>query len=311
MQQPIGGTELLRKWLYEFADLSLLEQFNIVSRPDEYKAGARNILWVHDLPADMPFLSVPANRNMFEGIVFVSAWQQTVFFMNLGVQYSESIIIRNAITPIAPSKPDDGVIRLIYHPTPHRGLEILVQGFEELCCRYDNLHLDVFSNFDIYARPELNNSYNHIYERCMANERITYHGTQSNETVRQFLAEADIFSYPCIWRETSCLSAIEAMSAECLIVAPDYAALSETVGQFGIFYPWTNNDRDHINRFVDSMSIAIEAIRDKSMVDRLKKQKTYADMFYSWDTRISEWNKYLLGLLNQQPKLQRGALTWN
>jgi UDP-glucose:(glucosyl)LPS alpha-1,2-glucosyltransferase len=313
MLSPCGGTELAKSWLYAHADKELLAQVNVVSRPDDYKEGEKNILWIHDLPNDMPFLANKRARTMFDGIVFVSSWQQTVFFMNLGVAYSESTVIRNAIRPITVSKERasrDKQIRLIYHPTPHRGLELLVPAFIELCKTYDNLHLDVYSNFDIYARPEANKAYEPVYKTCREHPNIAYHGSQPNDVVRQALSNADIFAYPCIWRETSCISAMEAMSAKCLIVAPDYCALPETIANFGESYSWTEQADQHIARFSAALERAISRIGSVEVEKHLDEQKQYADRYYNWDFRVLEWNRYLAEIV-EAPKKKMSGLTWN
>lgn len=311
MGQPMGGTELTKKWLFEHVDNELLNQVNIVSRPEDMKEDGINVLWVHDLPADMPFLASQAAKNRFAGIVFVSSWQQTVFFMNMNVRYAESTIIRNAIRPIPEeTKVDDGKIRLIYHPTPHRGLEILVPVFDELCAKYPNLHLDVFSNFDIYNRPEANERYEGLYEQCRKHPNISYHGSQSNETVRNALAQAHIFAYPCIWRETSCISAMEAMSAKCLVVAPDYAALPETLANYNLSYPWSEHASEHAASFYEVLDSAIASIFSSEIQHRVSEQKKFADMFYTWDLRKNDWERYLRRVI-QSPVKRRGGLQWN
>lgn len=307
-----GGTELTKKWLYENVDSALLSQVNIVSRPDDFQQGEKNILWVHDLPADMPFMASPKTRNEFSGIVFVSSWQQMVFFMNMGVSYSESTVIRNAINPIKEiNKINDGTIRLVYHPTPHRGLEILVPIFIELCKMYPNLYLDVFSNFDLYDRPQMNDTYEHLYESCRNHPNITYHGTQDNDTVRKALANAHIFAYPCIWRETSCICALEAMSAKCLIVAPDYAALPETVGLFGMSYPWTEDIKQHSKRFSDKLVQAIDSLSSNDILTKLKDAKRYVDSKYDWNTRKHEWEIFLQKVINEPKPKKKAGLQWN
>lgn len=306
-----GGTELTKQWLYEHVDNDLLSKVNIVSRPDDMKDGEKNILWVHDLPADMPFLASPAQKNLFAGIVFVSSWQQTVFFMNTGVMYSESTVIRNAITPIPDhKKPEDGKIRLIYHPTPHRGLEILVPVFIEMCEKYDNLVLDVYSNFDIYDRPEANENFEPLYEACKNHPKINYHGSQPNSVVRDALQSSHIFAYPCIWRETSCISAMEAMSARCLVVAPDYAALPETLANFNLNYSWSEIASEHVERFSSLLEKAIQEISGQEVQKRLDEQKKYADTYYNWSTRASEWERYLSYII-EKPQRKRGGLQWN
>jgi hypothetical protein len=94
------------------------------------------VLWLHDLPWDLEseHLRSPELRTRFDKLVFVSNWQMQMYNSVLGVPYSESAIVRNAIHPIPVdmiNKPTDKV-KLIYHPTPHRGLEILVPVFEQL-----------------------------------------------------------------------------------------------------------------------------------------------------------------------------------
>lgn len=290
----MGGTELQRDWLLGAMPPEYLKRFQIMCRPEEFDAGRNQILWIQDMPLDVPFITDPETRGQFSKIVFVSAWQQMVFFLNANVPFSDGSIIRNAVHPIgAVDKYVDDKIRLIYHPTPHRGLEILVPVFEELSERYPQIHLDVFSNFDIYARSLLNENYEHLYDRCRNHPQITYHGSQPNEIVREYLSRAHIFSYPSIWRETSCMSAMEAMTARCLIVAPDYGALPETLANFHIRYDWTEDKAEHREVFKQKLVEAIELSINKTMEAHLDFQKQYADKFYNKEHRINDWTKLL------------------
>jgi UDP-glucose:(glucosyl)LPS alpha-1,2-glucosyltransferase len=202
----------------------------------------------------------------------------------------------------------DGLTRLIYHPTPHRGLEILVPVFEQVCDEY-NLWLDVYSSFDLYARPEANKPYEPLFERCRDHSRIGYHGSQPHDVVRDAVARADVFTYPSIWRETSCMSAMEAMSAGCMVVAPTYGALAETLGCFAWSYDFTEDTVIHADRFKAALEDAL-AVRDgDDTVERVAMQKAYADRFYSWDRRIDEWVRYLEGVA-VAPPVRRGTVTW-
>ena len=307
-----GGTELSHLALMDRIPDYLKKNIDIVSRPSEVDSAKKTVLWVHDLPAEMTFLENEQIRDKFDGIVFVSSWQQFVFHFNLGVAYSESCVIRNAIVPIPRhDKPDDGKIRLVYHPTPHRGLELLVPTFIELCKDMDYLHLDVFSNFDIYGWSEYNKEYEYLYQQCRDHPNITYHGTQPNDVVRRALQNADIFAYPCIWRETSCIAAMEAMSAGCAIVAPDYAALPETLGNFHIRYDWIEDPVEHCRRFKNKLIYTIENIKSDHMISRLRLQKEYADQFYSWENRIDEWINYLSSIDGEKVKFKnKGSIKW-
>ena len=306
----MGGTELLIEALTSKLDPVLFDNVQIVSRPENIDNSKKQILWVHDLPADMPFIATEYGRKIFNGIVFVSSWQQQLFNFNADVPFHGSTVIKNAIDPIEISeKDDDGIVRLIYHPTPHRGLEILVPVFIELSKKYQNIHLDVFSNFDIYARPELNEKYEDLYDICRSHDKITYHGTQPNSVVREALKRAHIFAYPSIWRETSCLCAMEAMSAKCLTVAPNYGALPETLANFGIIYDFNESQVLHAQVFSYALETAINMIGHENTNDLLNFQKMYADSFYSWNSRLHQWKTYI-EFISNLPKKSGGGLTW-
>jgi len=119
---------------------------------------------------------------------------------------------------------EDNKIRLIYTPTPHRGLEILVPVFEHIVRDMPDIHLDIFSSFNLYGWKERDKAYEKLFERIDAHPQMTNHGTVKNSVVRDYLGKSHIFAYPSIWKETSGITLIEAMSSRNLIVASDLAA---------------------------------------------------------------------------------------
>lgn len=297
MAEPLGGTELQRNWLLSNLPKHITDSVQLICRPDDLDMSKKRVLWVQDMPLDVPFLTDEKSRSLFSKIVFVSAWQQMVFNLNAGVPFSDGVVIKNAVDPIPRTQKSDDVIRLVYHPTPHRGLKILVPVFERLSEKYDNIHLDVFSNFDIYARSHLNAQFETLYERCRQHDKITYHGSQPNSVVRDALAESHIFAYPSIWRETSCMSAMEAMTARCITVAPNYGALPETLANFNVSYDWTEDQGAHERLFEKKLEQAIEMIGKDETEDLLDAQKSYADRFYSKEIRLHQWVEFLSFLI--------------
>jgi len=243
------------------------------------------------------------SRKRFDKLVFVSNYQFNTYNLAMGVPYSESLVLRNAIEPI-PWKPKslDGKIKLIYHTTPHRGLELLVPTFEFLEKHHDNIHLDVYSSFEAYGWPQRDEPYKQLFERIKSNPNMTYHGYQPNDVVRKALQEAHIFAYPSIWQETSCIAAIEAMSAGCAIVCPNYAALPETTANFAFQYQWHEDPQEHVNIFANALSSVIDVVNnnENSFQTRLAVQKNYTDTFYNWDQRAKEWEGLIRGILRQK-----------
>lgn len=297
-----GGTELSLERLHTFVDPELLSKFQIIpSRVREIDPDRKPILWLHDLPNDpeSKHLADPESRKRFAGIVAVSNWQAQLYNIVLGVPLGDMRVIQNGIVPIEPHTKPTGPVRIIYHTTPHRGLQILVPVFEKLCETFDNIELDIFSSFSIYGWNERDEPYLPLFERAKANPKIRYHGAVSNEEVREALKHAHIFAYPSIWPETSCISAIEALSAGCQVVCPNYAALPETCANWAWTYPFHEDMQTHAGIFASHLASAIQLAtqNDAGYVQNLSIQKDYFDHFYDWKRRGKEWEQYLRGLL--------------
>lgn len=295
-----GGTELMNSALYERVDNDLLEQFNIIkSRVREISNDKPNILWLHDLWGDpeAQHLKDSESRLHFARLVFVSNWQLQTYNMGLGVPYHESIVLKNAIDPIPLTKKDDDVIRLIYHTTPHRGLQILVPVMEELAKHHgDKIHLDIYSSFEAYGWKERDEPYLDLFEQAKNHPNMTYHGFQPNDVVRKALQKAHIFAFPSIWQETSCIAAIEAMSAGCEVVCPNLAALPETTAGFAQMYQYSEDMNHHANVFANILHQTILRHRDEENQKKLMFAKNYIDNFYNWDVRAAEWTGLLQAL---------------
>jgi UDP-glucose:(glucosyl)LPS alpha-1,2-glucosyltransferase len=302
-RNAMGGTELMGAALEKYCDPALLSGFQIIrSRVRELDPKRKAVLWLQDLPEDpeSAHLREPHSRARFKKIVMASNWQMQAYNTHLGVPYGECVVLKNAIEPIpaAAIKKPSGKIKLIYHTTPHRGLQILIPVFEKLCEWHADIELDVFSSFALYGWAERDEQYASEIARCKEHPKINYYGTQPNEVVRKALGESHIFAYPSIWRETSCISAMEAMSAGNLVVAPNYAALPETTGGFAVMYQWNEDVNAHAAVFLQQLNDAIIACKSasKPLLDHLNAQKAYADKMYGWARRAAEWSQ-LLGSL--------------
>ncbi|WP_109479568.1 glycosyltransferase family 4 protein [Paraburkholderia sp. C35] len=298
-----GGTELMLQALHARLDPELLQQFQIIpSRVRSLDSERKRILWLHNKPCreESSFLEQAERRAEFAGIVCVSHYQAALYQMIPGVPYSDMIVLQNAIEPFDAYVPRRSErIRLIYHTTPDRGLEILVPVFEFLATRHPDIELDVYSSFSIYDWTERDKPYQALFERCRAHPRIRYHGAQPNAVVRDTLSRSDIFAYPNIEPETSCIAAIEAMSAGCLTVCAAYGGLPETCANFARLYPFSENMQDHAQRFATVLDDAILTVRQRRVEDEYLRtqQVEYFTRFYSWDRRAREWDAYLRSLL--------------
>lgn len=298
-----GGTELMQRRIHSSLDPDLLRHFQIIpSRVRELDEHRKKIYWVHDLPGDNEVQHLKNEGwKKFDKIVFVSHWQQQAYAAQLGVPYSAGHVLKNAIVPIEDHEKSYDKIRLIYHSTPHRGLELLYHVFDHLTKEFDGLELKVFSSFDLYGWPQRDDNHKELFKLLEAHPCIDYSKSVTNEEIRGELQKSHIFAYPSVWPETSCLCLIEAMSAGLTCVHPSLAALPETSLGQTTMYGFTEEIQQHVNRFYSYLKEVIRIYKDEKLLaihkEHLQNTKFLADEAYNLDDRTHEWTQLLKSLL--------------
>ena len=295
----------------------LLDNFQIIPTrlTEELDESKIRIAYIHDLAND-PQLAYLDNGGWrkFHLLVFVSNWQMQSFIGRYQIPWERCLVIQNAIVPIdvdLDKKPTDKV-RLIYTPTPHRGLNILLPVFEKLLEVYPDLELDVFSSFKLYGWEQRDDQFKSLFEKCENHPNINYHGSQSNEVVREALKNAHIFAYPSKWQETSCLCLIEAMSAGLICVHSNLGALYETAANFSYMYQFTEDENRHAQIFYSALRMGIENLKnDVNIGLRIKHQKVYADQVYNWNARKDQWNALLNSMLTLPREFEKPKFVYN
>lgn len=294
--KAMGGTELLAHRLIDNVPKKHLRDWQIhISRLAEIDKTKRQLLWVHDLATDPAVAHLKdGGWDKFERIIFVSHWQQEMYNIYLGVPYHKGVVIHNAIEPIEDhEKPKDDKIRLIYTSTPHRGLDILYPVFDALCKTYDNIELDVYSSFKLYGWDSRDEQYKGLFDKLKQHPKINYHGSVSNEKIREALKKSNIFAYPSTWQETSCLCLIEAMSAGLTCVHSSLAALSETSMMQTMMYTYSDDVTHHANILYANLHSAIALQNNPDLKTLNFYSKSLADAKYNTNRFASQWQGLL------------------
>lgn len=302
-----GGTELLGRKLESIINPELMKEFQIVpsrlrGELDETKL---RIFWAHDMPDDPESTHLDnGGWRKYHRLVFVSHWQMQAYINKFSIPWSRCQVLQNAVEPLTPNPDkDSSIIRLMYHSTPHRGLNILLPVFDKLCESFKDIHLDVFSSFKLYGWEDSDKSFKPLFDMLGNNPQITNHGTVSNEEIRAALQNAHIFAYPSTWQETSCLCLMESMSAGLMCVHPTLGALPETAANWTMQYQWDEDPHRHASIFYQSLHTAIQFMREQNArtLGQLSSQRSYVNVFYSWDLRKMQWEGFLSSLL-QEPR---------
>jgi hypothetical protein len=134
--KPRGGTELQMEFLERYVDKELLDKVQITtSIPEKIPLHPTkpNILWQknsYDQPNLAPWFQDKNNHKKYDWYVFNSHWNYEKFRMMFDIPTEKSVIIKNGIDKIEPRNLDykkDDPIKMIFHPTPWRGLNVILQ----------------------------------------------------------------------------------------------------------------------------------------------------------------------------------------
>ena len=170
----------------------------------------------------------------------------------------------------------------------------LVKIFKSLNIK--NVELYVCSSTKIYGKKfsdVLEKKYEDIFNECKNTKNINYMGFVENKKIIELLKKMHIYSFPSIWPETSCISAIESMAAGCEVVTTNLGALYETCAPFGTFVGFDRNLDNLEKKFKKTLINSIENYWSETNQKKLRLQSETINATYSWDTRKNEWKKFL------------------
>ena len=83
---------------------------------------------------------------------------------------------------------------MIFHPTPWRGLNVILGAMQLL--KNDNITLDVFSSTKIYGDQFMNandDAYKSLYAQAAQLKNVNYRGWHSNDYICEHITDYQIF----------------------------------------------------------------------------------------------------------------------
>lgn len=305
--KPLGGTELQHNFLQKYVSKELLDKFQIcTSVPGKVPLAKDkiNILWqkmAPDQPHFQEFFSSKDKINQYDFYVFNSHWNYEQFRKTFTIPHEKCTVIKNGIPEIKQrdNKPKREKIKLIYHPTPWRGLSILLGAMQLI--KNPNIELDVYSSTKIYGsdfEKESDDQYKELYDQAKQLPNVNYIGYKPNEYILENLHTYDAFVYPNIWEETSCISALESLACGLYVATTDNGALYETCSEFPIYIPYDENWKNLAQQFASVIEEIPNQINDPGCHTHLEFQKKFFNHFYNWKIIAGHWTGFLQGVLN-------------
>jgi glycosyltransferase involved in cell wall biosynthesis len=240
-------------------------------------------------------LADPDVRSVFDGFVFVSEWQRRRFAARFGIPAARSAVIGNAVSPAferlfadrddlasAKMRPPS----LAYTSTPFRGLELLLAMMPRLS---GDCVLDVYSGLSTYGVATADDPFAPLYRQAAETPHVRYVGPLPQPDLARALRPASLLAYPCVFAETFCISALEAMAAGCLVVTTDLGALPETTAGRAVLVPLEADLPTAMRRYLATLDEAIRLAGAPETLDRLWEQVRWVNATGTWTVRAREW----------------------
>ena len=308
---PKGGTEIQHEFLEKHLDKDLLNKFRICTSVPEkiplsqYKI---NILWQknsYDQPNLVPWFKNKDNHKKYDYYVFNSHWNYEKFRMAFDIPTEKCTVIKNGIPKLTLKtfEKKSEKIKLIFHPTPWRGLNVLLGAMQLV--KNKNIELDVYSSTQIYGddfKKMHDDQYKDLYKQAEELPNVNYIGYKPHSYVLEHLHEYDAFVFPSIWEETFCTSALESMAVGLYTIVTDLGALFETCAEFPVYVPFEKDYKILCKQFAYAIDAIPEQLSQDGCIDHLKFQQKYFNHFYSWDKIAYNWENFLKGILDARSK---------
>lgn len=192
-----------------------------------------HILWNHLAHTDQAIKGLMI-KDVMQGIdciVYVSEWQKNEHEKHFG-KAKKTVVIGNGLTPAFEnmfSSAEDIIVAkqdlAAYTSTPFRGLRLLPEIWKS-----QTIGLDIYSSMRVYQHTD--QGYDGIYEDLKATPNINYVGSVSQTILAAAMKNTAFLAYPCIFPETYCIAALEAVAAGCHVVTTNCGALASTCGPY-------------------------------------------------------------------------------
>lgn len=291
------GTEYLAKYFHNnvLKHMSNINKYRCIIMPGIFdytsllKDDRKLIVWSHNTLSQFDhdvinFFNNETILNKIKYFIVPSNDTKNEIIKQSRIDKDKIIVIYNGFDPIKNDisrfKNVDKV-KIIHTSHSTRGFEILVKSLKYI---KNDFRLNVYN--DIF--PDIN-YVNEEYEEIYKDERIFLYGPTPKKTLIRDLSESHIFANPSIYRETFCLSQVEAISANCLPVYNNYGALKEVSFDSGIICDFSsfNTIEECIIDYAKKIDNAIDLIKNnkfnpKDNAEKVNNAFSFENFKNSW-----------------------------
>ena len=307
--KPRGATEIQMEMLHKHVPKEILDQVQIcTSVPGKVPIDPNklNILWQknsYDQPNLAPWFADKNNHKKYDWYVFNSHWNYEKFRYFFDIPVDRSVVIKNGINNFPTRRPykKGQPIKILHHNTPWRGLNVLLRAMQEI--KDPNITLDVYSSTQVYGdsfKQQNDDQFKPLYEQARQLPNVNYIGYETNEYILSHMTDYDLYVYPSIFEETSCVSAMEALAAGVHVITNNFGALYETCAEWPVYVNYTNNYEQMAIDTASAITVASQYLHEPYIQEHLDEQQKFYKRFYNWNKKGMEWKTFLTGALNER-----------
>jgi len=221
--------------------------------------------------------------DAFDDILWLSSHQRTQW-SSINSRLSKfTKIFGNAVNPqtFKPIQQRTNPYSCIYTSDYGRGLYILLMIWEYIKTRFPLATLDIYYGLRNWGNmPKEDEQFLRENIQRLKPLGVTDHGMVGHEELAEAFSKASLWTYPCTYPETFCITAIKAQLAGAIPVIIQRDALYETV-RFGFK---CNRIEDYRNLLIQAMS-QIETVS----LDERKKMGSFVLEEFTWEKITSRW----------------------
>jgi len=295
------------RWLGRFDVVAVLGTGSAEQLRSAFPLSTRLLLWTGFTPQlrVMHHLGSEMEHAGWDGFVFASLWQMRRFrethrlpaekcrVLRLGAASGfHELPERASLPPVAPT--------FLHTSSPERGLSVLLDAWPAIRDGLPGARLIVTSGRQTYQIAEAEDEHRALYDRARTTEGVDYVGPLPQPALAERAGRCDGLLYPCIFGETGCIAAIEAMAGGLRVIATDMGVLPETCAGHALL---VRSDSDHTvlaQRFAAAVLADWRRARadPQGFLAQRVAQQRFIRAVHGWGRLAGVWEDWLRDLLS-------------
>jgi glycosyltransferase involved in cell wall biosynthesis len=172
--------------------------------------------------------------------------------------------------------------RAYYASTPFRGLALIPDLWPLVTQMVPEAELVVCSSFATYGISERDDNFKELFLKLESIPSISYRAAVGQEELREISCSSRVLAYPCIFPETGCIAAMEAMASGCVVAGTDLGALPETAWRNPLF----PLEAGGLDRWIDEV---VRLLVDDAYYLDYATQNLYLAQMMDWKRIARRW----------------------